>query len=456
MATGALVTSLSPRLAVFLTGRALNGVGGAAVFPFSLILIIELTSVKRRGLYLGCINTCYTIGIACGAIIAGALESVMGWRGIFGLQVPLAVIMGLGVFLAIPSKTFSKRANPAPKAESLSTRLSHVDFLGVFLLIITVVLFLYGLSTPHITYSTIIASAFTLIVFLIIESNPKLSNQPILPLSVLKSPAVLLTCLSTLGVMIARWSILFYTPVYALAVRDFPPAKAGLILLPTNGGFALGNLLLGYFHVRRSGSFYASCLVVYALFSLSVLTISRITTMEANMGIYFCVAGVNGFMIGASMIYTLTHVLHRTPQDAHFIISSLIAMFRGLSASFGSAIGGGIFARVLQDALEAGFEERQMPLEEKKELIRRLLGSPALVGKLMGVDREVAVGGYVVALRTLFVTAAAVAAVATLVQAGTGWRAADDQAEDKATHPRETEAEDNWEEGNLQIGTGRD
>jgi hypothetical protein len=96
--------------------------------------------------------------------------------------------MGLGVFLAIPSKTFSKRAIPAPKAESLSARLSHVDFLGVFVLISTVVLFLYGLSTPHITYSTIIASAFTLLVFLIIESNPKLSNQPILPLSVLNPP----------------------------------------------------------------------------------------------------------------------------------------------------------------------------------------------------------------------------------------------------------------------------
>ncbi len=137
-------------------------------------------------------------------------------------------------------------------------------------------------------------------------------------------------------------------------------------------------------------------------------------------------AGVNGFMIGASMIYTLTHMLHRTPKESHFIVSSLLAMFRGLSASFGSAIGGGIFSRVLKVALGRGFEEKGFPLEGKRELIRRLLGSPALVGRLVGVEREVAVAGYVVALKTLFLTAAAVAAVATLVQAGTGWRAVDE------------------------------
>lgn len=151
--------------------------------------------------------------------------------------------------------------------------------------------------------------------------------------------------------MIARWSVLFYTPVYALAVRDFPPAKAGLILLLTNGGFALGSLLLGYFHVRRSGSFYASCLVVYALFAATVLTIGKITTRNVGMGWYFLVAGLNGFMIGASLINTLTHMLHRTPKETHLVVPSLIATSRGLSVSFGTAIGGGIFSHILKQAL---------------------------------------------------------------------------------------------------------
>lgn len=452
------MTSLSPpRLGYFLTGRALTGVGGAAVFPVSLILIIELTSVKRRGLYIGCVNTCYTIGIACGAIIAGALEPRLGWRGVFLLQVPIGIAMGLGIFFALPSTTSSNRSTSPPTATATKPSLltNRIDFLGALLLVSTVVLFLYGLSTPAITYTTILLSLLTLLLFLLVESHPNLSSpHPILPLTILTSPPVLLTCIATLLAMISRWSILFYTPVYALAVRDFAPAKAGLILLPTNAGFALGNLTLGYFHVRRSGSFYASCLVVYAAFALTVLTLSRITTTNVGIGWYFAVAGANGFMIGASMIYTLTHVLHRTSKENYFIVSSLVAMFRGLSASFGSAIGGGFFARILKQILERGFEERGVPLNNsRKELIRRLLGSPALVGKLLdSVEREVAVEGYVGALRRLFAAAAVVAAVAVVVQAGTGWRGVRLSEEEAGKVGDGVEEE----EENVQIGAGTD
>jgi predicted MFS family arabinose efflux permease len=461
MASGSVITSQAPRLAVFLVGRALSGVGGAAVFPVSLILIIELTSVRRRGLYIGCVNTCYTIGIALGAVIAGALDSLIGWRGIFALQAPLALIAGVGVFLAIPS--FNHDSNNSNKNSTTTTTtssktphsilalLSQLDLPGLLLLVLTIVLLLYSLSsTPQITYPTLALSLLSLSLFLAVESRPCLlrstSSQPILPLPLLLSPPILLTSLATLTAMTARCSILFYTPVYALSVRAFSPTQAGLILLPTNAGSALGNLLVGHFHVRRSGSFYTPSVVVYACFAVSVLAIALITTQDVWMGWYFVVAGVNGFMIGASMVYALAHVLHRTPGDSHFIVSGLIATFRGLSASFGSAIGGGVFSRILKKALTGGFEDRGVSAKGKRELIRKLSGSPALVSKLAGIEREVAVEGYVVALRTLFMTAAVVAVVSMVLQAGTGWRAVEDDGRVGGE-----EEEEGAEEDDVQI-----
>jgi hypothetical protein len=56
--------------------------------------------------------------------------------------------------------------------------------------------------------------------------------------------------------MASRWTILFYTPVYAIAVRGWSPASAGAILVPTNAGFAIGGILAGWLHIRRAGSFY--------------------------------------------------------------------------------------------------------------------------------------------------------------------------------------------------------
>ena len=77
--TGLFVSSVASRLAIFLLGRAILGVGAAAVTPVALILVADLTSQKRRGLFVGLVNTGYTTGVAFGAIIAGALEPAVGW-----------------------------------------------------------------------------------------------------------------------------------------------------------------------------------------------------------------------------------------------------------------------------------------------------------------------------------------------------------------------------------------
>ena len=72
----------------------------------------------------------------------------------------------------------------------------------------------------------------------------------------LKSRGALLSCVAQLGIMAARWMVLFYTPVYAIAVRGWTPASAGSILIPTNLGFAFGGVLAGWLHIKRAGSFW--------------------------------------------------------------------------------------------------------------------------------------------------------------------------------------------------------
>lgn len=76
---------------------------------------------------------------------------------------------------------------------------------------------------------------------------------------------------------------------------------------------------------------------------------------------------------------------------------------------------------MLQSSLKQGFKDKG--LSGKKELIRQLLGSPALVSSLVGDDKEVAIAGYVTAVKGLFVAASGLAAIMVIVQAGTGWGA---------------------------------
>lgn len=286
-------------------------------------------------------------------------------------------------------------------------------------MIITVFLFLLSLSGPRILWTPLILSGLALPAFILNEIY--VAKDPAIPISVLKSRGTLLTCLATVGFMMARWAVLFYTPVYALSVRTWHPAVAGSILIPTNAGFAVGGLLAGYFHIHRHGSFYGHALVSMGLYPLTLLALAFISTTNSSPALYVIVVFCNGFLTGAALNYTLVHLLHLTLEEVHPIVISLLATFRGFAGSFGSAIGGGIFGRVLDKSLKRGF--REAGLKHRGELIRRLLGSPALVGQLEGKERAIATSAYHDALKALFLAAVGLAVIVVFVQAGTGWKA---------------------------------
>ncbi|KAL3424045.1 Vacuolar basic amino acid transporter 1 [Phlyctema vagabunda] len=249
---GGLVTAFAPSLAVFLLGRALSGVAGAGIMTISFVLVLELSGRKRRGLFIGLTNTGFTTGVALGAVLAGAVVNATGWRFLFWVQSPLAVVAGVGIFFSIP-----KHFTSGPKGndtEAILSKLARIDYLGAVGLTLSIVLFLFGLSSPEILWLPILLSFVVLPCFIYIEVY--VASDPIIPVSVLRSRGALLSCVAQLGIMAARWMILFYTPVYALSVRGWSPASAGSILVPTNLGFATGGLLAGAFHIRRAGSFW--------------------------------------------------------------------------------------------------------------------------------------------------------------------------------------------------------
>ncbi|KAI9640097.1 hypothetical protein NHQ30_011499 [Ciborinia camelliae] len=424
-AVGGVVTSQAPDLKIFLIGRAISGIGGAGIMTISFILVLELTTKKRRGIFIGLTNSGFTLGVSLGAIVWGALLPAVGWRSLFLFQSPLAIISGIGIYFSIP-KGFT--SGQSAGGGSIASNLAKIDYLGSLFLVITIVLFLYGLSSPKVEELPILCSILTLILFLYIEL--KITTDPIIPIAVLKSRGALLSCIAQLGIMAARWSILFYTPMYAISVRGWSPASAGSILVPTNLGFALGGIAVGAFHIKRAGSFWLSSIISIILFSITIIFFSQFSLPNTSVPLYMLLALINGLCIGAALNYTLAHLLYLTPPSTHFISTSLLTTFRGFAGSFGSAIGGGAFVRVLKSGLEKGFTENG-GMKGKEELVRKLLGSPALVGELSGVEKEVAINAYVGSFKALWVGAAVVAFLMVGVQAATGWENAEVVEEDR-------------------------
>lgn len=84
---GSLVTSRATSFWPLAAGRAIAGLGGAGVLSLCIIFTLELTSKKRRGLFIGLVNSGFTSGVASGAVVYGALLPLVGWVRICSPQV---------------------------------------------------------------------------------------------------------------------------------------------------------------------------------------------------------------------------------------------------------------------------------------------------------------------------------------------------------------------------------
>ncbi|OLN85575.1 Vacuolar basic amino acid transporter 1 [Colletotrichum chlorophyti] len=419
-AVGGVVTSQARSFWGFIFGRILTGMGGAGIMTLSVILVLELVSKRRRGVFVGLVNAGFTIGLSFGAVVYGALLPVIGWRALFGIQTPLGLLAGIGAFMTIP-KSFS--SDHATKGRSTLQKLARIDYLGAFMLVLTIVLFLYGLS-GDIQRLPLVLSAASLFVFVTVEF--KIAADPIIPISVLSSRGVLLSCTAQLFFMSIRWTLLYYAPIFVLAVRGAAPAIAGSILIPTNIGFGSGGLLVGWLHVRRSGSFWTPAVVSLSCFAVTMFGLSLVGTATSPFWSFVAAVVLNGLATGATLNYTLAHLLHLSRAEEHFISTSLLGTFRGFGGSFGTAIGGGVFYRLLRAGLVDGFARLDggRLSKEREDLVMRLIGSPALVfnGGLGAAEHDIAVEQYAGAARGTWQAAAALAVVAIAIQAGTGWR----------------------------------
>ena len=102
---------LAPSLPVLIAMRVLQGLSGALVFPNATGLIRELIPEQRRAKAYGLFGGVIGVSAALGPPIGGGLTSLLGWRSIFFVNVPVTLVAALVLVRVVRSP-----AAPAARA----------------------------------------------------------------------------------------------------------------------------------------------------------------------------------------------------------------------------------------------------------------------------------------------------------------------------------------------------
>lgn len=269
-AIASLFCGLAPNLWFLIGARALQGVGAAVLMTLSMALMRETASEPRVGRAMGLLGTVSALGTALGPALGGVLVPATGWRGIFWVQVPLAVLTLVLAFTALRRDAGRRGARPVGFGTLLSWRL--VPNLVVNLLVAAVMMTTLVVGPFYLGLGLGLKEAAVGFVMSLGPAVSILSGVPAgravdtwgtwrvlgVGLAMLAAGAFLLSVLPTMvGVAGYVLAIIVLTPGYQLfqaanntaALADVPKdrrgAVSGLLSLARNIGLILGASAMG-------------------------------------------------------------------------------------------------------------------------------------------------------------------------------------------------------------------
>jgi EmrB/QacA subfamily drug resistance transporter len=220
-AAGSLLCGLSPTIGWLIAARILQGVGGALLVPGSLA-IISATFVRSDGARaIGSWSALAGVATAAGPLLGGWMVQSIGWRWVFLINIPLAVVV-----LVVALRHVPETADPsAPRSFDLTG--AALGALGLAALTYALIGAGDGWTLDVVAVAALGVGA--LVAFVVVERR---GPNPMLPMDVFASRQFSAANLVTLLVYAALGAMLFLLVVQLQVVAGLGALAAGSALLP--------------------------------------------------------------------------------------------------------------------------------------------------------------------------------------------------------------------------------
>ncbi|KAK6535356.1 hypothetical protein TWF694_001818 [Orbilia ellipsospora] len=245
---GSIVCATAPGSTAFIVGRAIAGIGAAALFSGGMTIIGFTVPLRKRPIYIAALSSMFGISSVVGPLLGGAFTDAknLTWRWCFWINLPIG-----GVAFATVAFFFKP---PERKITDLTVkeRIKKIDLLGAFFLICAIVCLLLALQWGGFTYpwsdskvyGCIIGFGLLISIFIYIQFKEQ-DDATIPPRIFLKNRTVLAACTFNSFLSMAIYTHIFYLPFYFQAVLGTSAVQSGIRCIPYLISVTVASIIVG-------------------------------------------------------------------------------------------------------------------------------------------------------------------------------------------------------------------
>jgi EmrB/QacA subfamily drug resistance transporter len=208
--------------APLIAARALQGIGGAAMFATGLALIGQEFEGRERGKAIAAWGATVGVAVAVGPLAGGALTDTLGWRWIFWVNAPIGI--------ATIAVAVSRMVNIGDAAAKRLDWAGLITFSGSLFALMLGLLRGNDLGWGSMdVVSLLLAAVLLMLAFVLVERH---RATPMFDLSLFRKPAFVGVSAATFAIGAGAFAMLPYLTFYLQNDLGYSPLTGGLCLLP--------------------------------------------------------------------------------------------------------------------------------------------------------------------------------------------------------------------------------
>ena len=331
--------AFAPSSGWLIVGRAFLGASAGVFMPLSMSMLTRMFEGAARSRAISVWTAAVALGIPVGPLLGGWLLDHFWWGSVFLINVPLAAVAAVALFVTLPAVQGSRNA--------------RIDSVGIVLASLMLLALTFGFTRAGdegwVEAWTLLPIAVGCAAAVVFGLWLRRTAHPLFSLRIFDTPQFLWGSVMATVASLVMMTTIFIVPQFAQLAYDTDSFGLGLRLLPFIGGLIFAVPIAGV-GIKQFG--YKAVVATGFLIMVAANVMATTTTIDSPQWFFVLWSALAGGSVGLTLPNSMDLAMSVMNAEESGVGSGIVQSMRQLGGTLGVAVLGSVLVSTYRDRLD--------------------------------------------------------------------------------------------------------